>query len=106
MINKNNIQAFIYNIYRSVCAFFPRGFSNAATFRVWLMVKRDLSVDGIGLFSISDDPFDIELAIADYYLRQAEKYDLSPISNVNWEEIARLAIEWNELDCAAQDAGC
>ena len=102
MTNKNNIQ----NIYMGDCTFLPKGFSNIATFRVWSMVKRDLSVDGIGLFSISDDPFDVELAIMNYYIQQAEKYDLSPIAKVNWKEITERAIEWSELDYAAQDVGC
>ena len=85
-----------------------KGFSNIATFRVWFeMVKRDLSTDGIGLFSISDDPLDIERAIADYYIQQAEKLDLSKltkafVADVNWEEITRRAIAWSKLDHAAQ----
>ena len=81
-----------------------RGFSNIATFRVWFeMVKRDLSTDGIGLFSTSDDPLDVAKAMATYYINHAEEHKFSVltkafIAEVNWEEVAARAIQWTKLD--------
>ena len=85
-----------------------KGFSNIPTFRVWFeMVKRDLSTDGIGLFSTSDDPLEVAKAMATYYIDHAEEYKFSVltkafIAEVNWEEVAERAISWVSKDHAAQ----